>query len=57
MTKAAGAIWEISVGKVYKHKKGSGCAMCKPHKHGWSPKEKDKYKRQPDEEVRHEDHR
>jgi len=22
--------------KKFKVKKGSGCAMCKPHKHGWS---------------------
>jgi len=28
------------VGKVYKDKKSSGCAMCKPYKHGWAPKKK-----------------
>jgi len=26
------------MGKVYKDKKSSGCALCKPHKHGWEPK-------------------
>jgi DNA-binding transcriptional regulator YiaG len=30
------------VGKVYRDKKSSGCALCKPHKHGWSPKKKPK---------------
>jgi len=30
------------MGKVYKDKKSSGCALCKPHKHGWSPKKKAK---------------
>ena len=30
------------MGKVYKDKKSSGCALCKPHKHGWTPKKKDK---------------
>ena len=24
--------------KLYKDKKSSGCALCKPHKHGWEPK-------------------
>lgn len=28
------------MGKVYKNKKSSGCALCKPHKHGWAPKKK-----------------
>lgn len=28
------------MGKVYKDKKSSGCALCKPHKHGWEPKKK-----------------
>jgi hypothetical protein len=28
------------MGKVYKDKKSKGCALCKPHKHGWSPKKK-----------------
>ena len=27
-----------------KDKKSSGCAMCKPHKHGWSSRFKDKEK-------------
>ena len=26
----------------YKDKKSSGCAMCKPWKHGWEPKHKPK---------------
>jgi hypothetical protein len=30
------------VGKVYKDKKSKGCALCKPHKHGWAPKKKAK---------------
>ena len=30
------------MGKVYKDKKSSGCALCKPHKHGWAPKKKPK---------------
>ncbi|NCO68284.1 MAG: hypothetical protein GW873_07095 [Nitrospirae bacterium] len=30
------------MGKVYKDKKSSGCALCKPHKHGWAPKKKAK---------------
>jgi hypothetical protein len=29
--------------KVYKDKKSSGCALCKPHKHGWAPKKKAKF--------------
>jgi hypothetical protein len=28
------------MGKVYKDKKSKGCALCKPHKHGWAPKMK-----------------
>jgi len=28
------------MGKVYKDKKSSDCALCKPHKHGWVPKKK-----------------
>ncbi len=28
------------MGKVCRNKKSSGCALCKPHKHGWSPKKK-----------------
>ncbi len=28
------------MGKIYKDKKSSGCALCKPHKHGWAPKRK-----------------
>jgi hypothetical protein len=30
------------MGKVYKDKKSKGCALCKPHKHGWAPKKKEK---------------
>ena len=30
------------MGKVYKDKKSSGCALCKPHKHGWEPKKKER---------------
>lgn len=30
------------MGKVYKDKRSSGCALCKPHKHGWAPKKKTK---------------
>jgi hypothetical protein len=30
------------MGKVYKDKKSNGCALCKPHKHGWAPKKKAK---------------
>jgi hypothetical protein len=28
------------MGKIYKDKKSKGCALCKPHKHGWAPKKK-----------------
>lgn len=28
--------------KQYKHKKGSRCALCKPHKHGWAKRWKAK---------------
>ena len=31
-----------TMGKVYKDKKSKGCALCKPHKHGWAPKKKTK---------------
>ncbi len=30
------------MGKVYKDKKSKGCALCKPHKHGWAPRKKQK---------------
>ena len=30
------------MGKVYKNKKSKGCALCKPHNHGWAPKKKAK---------------
>lgn len=30
------------MGGVYKDKKSKGCALCKPHKHGWAPKKKAK---------------
>jgi hypothetical protein len=30
------------MGKVYKDKKSKGCALCKPHKHGWAPKKNPK---------------
>jgi hypothetical protein len=30
------------MGRMYKDKKSKGCALCKPHKHGWSPKKKAK---------------
>ena len=33
---------EWVVGKVYKDKKSSGCALCKAHKHGWQPKKKER---------------
>jgi len=32
------------MGTVYKNKRSSGCALCKPHKHGWAPKKKTKIK-------------
>jgi len=28
------------MGNLYRDKKSSGCAMCKPHKHGWAKKYK-----------------
>lgn len=31
-----------NMGKVYKDKRSKGCALCKPHKHGWAPKKKAK---------------
>lgn len=30
------------MGAVYKDKKSSGCALCKPYKHGWAKKKKNK---------------
>lgn len=30
------------MGRWFRDKKSSGCAMCKPWKHGWSEKFKDK---------------
>ena len=30
------------MGEIYKDKKSKGCALCKPHKHGWAPKKKAK---------------
>ena len=44
------------MGKVYKDKKSKGCALCKPHKHGWAPKKKSKiraYEEDTDKEIRH----
>jgi hypothetical protein len=32
--------YKETMGKVYKDKKSKGCALCKPHKHGWAPKKK-----------------
>jgi hypothetical protein len=32
------------MGGVYKDKKSSGCGLCKPHKHGWDPKHKNRYR-------------
>ena len=29
-----------AMGNVYKDKNSKGCALCKPHKHGWGPKKK-----------------
>lgn len=26
------------MGRLYRDKKSSGCAMCKPYKHGWAKK-------------------
>jgi hypothetical protein len=34
--------YKDTMGKVYKDKKSKGCALCKPHKHGWAPKKKAK---------------
>ncbi len=42
------------MGKVYKDKKSKGCALCKPHKHGWMPKKKPKvraYEKETDKEI------
>ncbi|MBI3376884.1 MAG: hypothetical protein HY035_00575 [Nitrospirae bacterium] len=44
------------MGKVYKDKKSNGCALCKPHKHGWTPKKKPKvisYEKETDKEIKH----
>ncbi len=30
------------MGKIYKDKKSKGCALCKPHKHGWAAKKQPK---------------
>ena len=41
-------------GKIYKDKKLKGCALCKPHKHGWAPKKKAKvlaFERETDKEI------
>lgn len=32
------------MGAVYRIKKGCGCKFCKPHKGGWSPKHKKKWR-------------
>ena len=45
-----------SMGKVYKDKKSKGCALCKPHKHGWAPKKKPKvraYEKETDKGIKH----
>lgn len=42
------------MGKIYKDRRSSGCALCKPHKHGWAPKKKPKImatERQMDREI------
>ncbi|MBI5195129.1 MAG: hypothetical protein HZA10_02270 [Nitrospirae bacterium] len=44
------------MGKVYKDKKSKGCALCKPHKHGWAPKKKIKvraFEEETDKEIKH----
>jgi len=44
------------MGKVYKDKKSKGCALCKPHKHGWASKKKPKiryYEKETDKEIKH----
>ena len=43
------------MGKIYKDKKSKGCALCKPHKHGWAPKRKPKvraYEEETDKEIK-----
>lgn len=43
------------MGKVYKDKKSQGCALYKPHKHGWAPKKKVKilaFERETDKEIK-----
>jgi hypothetical protein len=42
------------MGNVYKDKKSKGCALCKPHKHGWAPKKKASimsFEKKMDEEI------
>jgi len=42
------------MGKIYRDKKSKGCALCKPHKHGWAPKKKAKVlalERETDKEI------
>jgi hypothetical protein len=44
------------MGKVYKDRESKGCALCKPHKHGWAPKKKPKvisYEKETDREIKH----
>jgi len=43
------------MGKWCRDKKSSGCAMCKPHKHGYALKYKEpelSYRRRTDKEIR-----
>ena len=47
-------ITQVCMGKIYKDKKSKGCALCKPHKHGWAPKKKAKmlaFERETDKEI------
>ena len=47
-------ITQVCMGKIYKDKKSKGCALCKPHKHGWAPKKKAKVlalERETDREI------
>ena len=42
------------MGEIYRDKKSKGCALCKPHKHGWAPKKKVKvlaFERETDKEI------
>ncbi len=44
------------MGAVYRKKNPGGCALCKPHKHGWDPKFKARelaLRRELDEEAKH----